>query len=405
MARGRRPRRFRFGDGRGDPDPALSRPAPDGDHASDRPRRPRQRIRRLGDDLLGPLRHNVPGLRPGRDLPGRRLPRRRLHSRSLATVDVHPSRRHAHRAGGVRAPGRRRGGRRVEAPLRRGAGGPGGPAVSLRARLSLPAPRKSGLPVRGRSLGRWGAPVPPVRRSAGDRDALDRNLRALARVVSQLSLRRGARARTRLHRGPRIARHPPLRPRPRRRHLAHGRGGSRGDPRRRKSGGGPGGASQRREAAARRVPEPARAFGRRLPGAPRRGADGRRRVSVVHRLGPGHVHRASRSVPGDGPARRSRADPRRVGRRRLGRDASEPLSRRESSARVQLGRRLALVSDRRARVFSGAGRRRTARRRGRAPESRGGFRGNPGRLRPRHAIRDPGRRRRAARRRGSRASS
>ena len=55
--------------------------------------------------------------------------------------------------------------------------------------------------------------------------------------------------------------------------------------------------------------EPARALRRRVPRAPRRGPDHRGRLPVVHRLGPRHVHRAARPVPGDRPARRGRADP------------------------------------------------------------------------------------------------
>ena len=54
-----------------------------------------------------------------------------------------------------------------------------------------------------------------------------------------------------------------------------------------------------------------------------------RRLSVVHRLGPRHVHRAARAVPGDAAGSTMRGDILlAVGGRRLGGHAAEPLPRR-----------------------------------------------------------------------------
>ena len=73
------------------------------------------------------------------------------------------------------------------------------------------------------------------------------------------------------------------------------------------------------------------------------GQDDRRRLPVVHRLGPRYVHRASRPVSGDRAARRCARHPARVVEHGVGRDAAEPLSRRRRGARVQRHRRVALV--------------------------------------------------------------
>ena len=146
------------------------------------------------------------------------------------------------------------------------------------------------------------------------------------------------------------------------------------------------------------LPRPARALGRRVSRAARRGPDRRRRLPVVHRLGPGHLHLAARPVPRDGTSRRGRADPRRVGGRGLGGDAAQPVSRTEKSARVQLGRRVALVPRRRARVLPGASRCRPPRRRLRSDGAPERLRRDPDGLRARHALRDPRRRGRPARR-------
>ena len=53
----------------------------------------------------------------------------------------------------------------------------------------------------------------------------------------------------------------------------------------------------------------------RVSRAARRRQDDRRRISLVHRLGPRHVHRPPRPVPGDGAPRRGARHPARVGRR------------------------------------------------------------------------------------------
>ena len=102
--------------------------------------------------------------------------------------------------------------------------------------------------------------------------------------------------------------------------------------------------------------------GRRLPRAARRGQDDRRRLSLVHRLGARHVHRAPRPLPRDRPAGRRAVDPARVGGPRLRGHAAQPVRRPGRRARVQHGRRLALVRRRGARVSRGRRRRRAGRR-------------------------------------------
>ena len=91
---------------------------------------------------------------------------------------------------------------------------------------------------------------------------------------------------------------------------------------------------ERRRRRFRLAPAPRR---RRLPRAPRRRPDDHRRLSLVHRLGPRHVHRPARPLPGDRPARRRAAHPARLGRRGLARaccpTASPIAARRRSSTR------------------------------------------------------------------------
>ena len=103
------------------------------------------------------------------------------------------------------------------------------------------------------------------------------------------------------------------------------------------------------------------------------GRTDRRRLSVVHRLGPRHVHRAARPVPRDRTARRRARDPARVGRRACREGMlPEPLprsrrrrpsttrstprsgssSRSTSTARDAAARR-SLVADERARCDDG----------------------------------------------------
>ncbi len=169
--------------------------------------------------------------------------------------------------------------------------------------------------------------------------------------------------------------------------------------------GGSRGSAARRADAARRVSRPARARGRRLPRPTRIGADGHRRLSVVHRLGPRHFHRPSRALPRDRAARRGGPDSRRVGGRRVRRDAAQFLPRRKSSARIQLGRRVALVLDCRERVLRGSHGGGKARRRLRTGEAAARFRRDPDRLRTRHALRHSRRVRRPSRRRRPRRAA
>ena len=180
-------------------------------------------------------------------------------------------------------------------------------------------------------------------------------LRARARLVSQLPLREEAARGLDCTRGPRVAGHVHVRPRRRRR-------GARAARRRR----------PRRSTRAAL----ARARSRAGDGAPRRrcrrstapptrtscaAAAGHTIIAgypVVHRLGPRHVHRAARPVPRARAASTSRAiDPARVGRRAC-RDGMLPnrFPDHGESARVQLGRRVAVVRDRRARVPRGRAR-------------------------------------------------
>ena len=150
----------------------------------------------------------------------------------------------------------------------------------------------------------------------------------------------------------------------------------------------------------------ARSRRRRLRRAARRGQDDHRRLSVVHRLGPRHVHRAARPVPRDRPRSTTRARSSLEWAGAVSRGhAAQPLPRRRRRARVQLGRRVAVVRGRGARV--------PARRRARGPRSparRGARldargRRDPRRLRARHALRHPRRRATGCSRAASRACS
>ena len=75
-----------------------------------------------------------------------------------------------------------------------------------------------------------------------------------------------------------------------------------------------------------------------------------RRLPVVRRLGPRHLHLAARPLPRDRPARRRPRDPLPVGRRGLARHAAQPVRRARRHPRVQLRRRRAVVRDRRRRL-------------------------------------------------------
>ena len=115
------------------------------------------------------------------------------------------------------------------------------------------------------------------------------------------------RARPRLHRGPRLAGH--LHVRPRRRgsgaRMLRGRWSRCLRTRRRRRAHGD--STRARVDAARRVSLAAASRGRRLSRQARRRQDDRRRLSVVHRLGPRHVHRAARALPRHRPPRRRAA--------------------------------------------------------------------------------------------------
>ena len=90
-------------------------------------------------------------------------------------------------------------------------------------------------------------------------------------------------------------------------------------------------------ARAARLRVAARARGRRLPRAARQRQDDRRRLSLVHRLGPRHVHRAARALPRHGRprrrARRSCSSGRARSPRACCRTASPTAARRPSTTR------------------------------------------------------------------------
>ena len=139
-------------------------------------------------------------------------------------------------------------------------------------------------------------PYPGSRRS---RRCADGGYRAGAGLVPQLPVRRRARARPRLRRGPGLARRLQLDPeRPRGEPDAVG---GRGRPR-----GRAGLPDLDLEASAPQgLPLAARARRRRLRRAARPRQDDRRRLPLVHRLGPRHLHRAARLHDPAGRARRS----------------------------------------------------------------------------------------------------
>ena len=84
------------------------------------------------------------------------------------------------------------------------------------------------------------------------------------------------------------------------------------------------------------------------------GQDDRRRLSLVHRLGPRHLHRAARPCLATGRLEPTRGDPAATGPGRVSRGhAAQPLPRPGERAGVQLGRRVALVRGRRARLPGG----------------------------------------------------
>ena len=81
------------------------------------------------------------------------------------------------------------------------------------------------------------------------------------------------------------------------------------------------------DGAATSVSDPGRSRRRRLSRPARLRPHDHRRLPVVHRLGPRHVHRHSRPVPRDESAGGGARHPRRVGRRRVGGHAARTGSR------------------------------------------------------------------------------
>ena len=113
--------------------------------------------------------------------------------------------------------------------------------------------------------------------------------------------------------------------------------------------------AERRGAA--RLRDAARARGRRVHRAARRGQDHRRRLSLVHRLGPRHVHRHARPLPRDRAAAPRRDRSCSSGPARCPRGCCRTGSPTGRRARVQLGGRLALVHRRGARLSARRSRR------------------------------------------------
>ena len=226
----------------------------------------------------------------------------------------------------------------------------------LGPRLPRAAPREPRLRLRAArrttASGCASRPTPACPRSSSRERAATTHA---PDVVPPLRVRRGARARPRRGRGPRLARRAALR----------ALGGSAPRSCSATAGTLDGDATRAAHAptlcaptsasaapTSRRAAPPRR---RRLPGEARLGPDDRRGLSVVHRLGPRHVHRAARAVPRRPAGSTKRATILlRVGRRGVGGHAAQPLPRRGRGAGVQRGRRLALVSSSPSRDYSAA---------------------------------------------------
>ena len=191
---------------------------------------------------------------------------------------------------------------------------PSSSAVPLGPRLPRAAPRESARSMPRRASmapPRCGSPTPACRRFAARRRGRSRR----ARVVPPLPLRRRARARPRRRRGPgrpgvircSMSRRPRgVRVRGRAvRRPAAGR-----CPMPSRGGHAAAAGAERRAAGIRVAAAPRR---RRLRRAPRRRPHDHRRLPVVHRLGPRHLHRAARALPRHRPARRRARHPARVG--------------------------------------------------------------------------------------------
>ena len=148
---------FASGTASGDPDAALPRPAADGEEPSDGAHRPRQRLRRLRRDRGRTVRHLVAGVRArASSIPTAPSRIERLRARALAALDVRAARRHAPLAGDLRPEGRVGDGRRLEAPRGRRARLPRGPPVPLGPRLPRAPPREPGVSLRARRRRRTG---------------------------------------------------------------------------------------------------------------------------------------------------------------------------------------------------------------------------------------------------------
>ena len=94
---------------------------------------------------------------------------------------------------------------------------------------------------------------------------------------------------------------------------------------------------------AARLRLPARTLGRRVPRAAGRGQDDRRRVSMVHRLGPRHLHRASRACASRPGASETRARSWSTGRRWSPKGCCPIVFPIMATRPSSIGRRLAVV--------------------------------------------------------------
>ena len=387
MARGRRPGRLRLGHDARRAHPALPRAAAGGDDAADRAHGAGQRAAMPGSSgAAGTPAEYLTRQRyaPGVVAPGTGPTLGRFTDEPWPTWTYRAARRHAGSsrscssrtaspvgrasAGGCRR--RERGADARRAP------------VPLRARLPRPAPREPGVPLRARDVAGGRCTGSRTRRARRSPRSPTASTSAGPAVVPRLPVRRGAGARARLHED--LAA-----PGAFRLDLAHGRrrAAARGAATRR-SRRGAAARSLRRASRRRSAPAAAR-FGSPLERAAdayivaaRRGQDDHRRLSLVHRLGPRHVHRPARALPRHRPAGRRARRSCSSGPDRLGGHAAEPLRRPGRRARVQLGRRLALVRRRGARVSRGA--RRGAGRRGPARDRKAlgaAVAGDPRRLR------------------------
>ena len=304
-----------------------------------------------------------------------------FQSRALADLDVARRGRHRGQPGGGRLPRARPRHPALAAAASLRPGAADGAPAALGARLPCPAPREPGLRFQRRGHRRARA-VAAVSGRAADLGGDRRQLPARADLVPQLPVRRGARARPRLHRGSRLARRVRLVAERQRCDAAALRGRSL-------ARSGRGLAPGRGSAPAAPLPDAARARGRCLRGAPRRRQDHRRRLPLVHRLGPRHLHHAARLHDLAGRPGAGARHPARLGAGGVRGHGAEPLPGCRRAARVQRGRRLALVRDRGARAAEAAQRRRH-RARGRRPAA-AAPRDPPDRRRlpRRHALRHP----------------